>query len=123
MKKLMLLMIIIPVIVNANPIWLGVNISEICFNKSGEWTLEIDNGSISSLEYLDSLVLKCNSGRAKIIEFDTTNYIVITNVNLNKAISFNKNADCIKLYSYFHGEFMIDSVCMGEITGSYLKNI
>ena len=55
MKKLIFVLTFIPIIVNANPIWLGVNISEIFFNESGEWTLEIDNVNIASVEYIDSL--------------------------------------------------------------------
>ncbi|MCF8359057.1 MAG: T9SS type A sorting domain-containing protein [Prolixibacteraceae bacterium] len=123
MKKLFFLLAFIPAIVNANPIWLGVNISEIYFDESGEWTLEIDNVNITSVEFIDSLFIECNSGLAKIIEFDTTDYIVITKENLNNIISFNKEEDCIKLYSYAFGEYVIDSVCVGEITGSYVKNI
>ena len=123
MKKLILLLTFIPSIINANPIWLGANISEIYFNESGEWTLEIDNVNISSLEYIDSLILKCNSGSAKITDFDTTDYIVITNENLTNTISFNKSADCIKLYSYSYGEYKVDSICIGNTSDSYLKNI
>lgn len=123
MKKLIFLLTFIPVIVNANPIWLGVNISEIYFSESGEWTLEIDNVNITSVEYLDSLILECNSGLTKITDFDTTDYIVIANENLANPISFNKSADCIKLYSYSFGEYKIDSICIGDISESYLKNI
>ncbi len=123
MKKLIFLLTFIPIIVNANPIWLGVNISEIFFNESGEWTLEIDNVNIASVEYIDSLIIECNSGSAKITNFDTTDYIVITNENLANSISFNKNADCIKLYSYSHGEYKVDSIRIGDISESYLKNI
>ena len=123
MKKLIFLLTFIPVIVNANPVWLGVNISEIYFNESGDWTLEIDSASSISIKYLDSLILECNSGLAKIANFDTTDYIVITNENLANSISFNKGADCIKLYSYSYGEYKVDSIRIGDIADSYLKNI
>ena len=123
MKKIFFLLTFFPVIVHANPIWLGVTISEIYFDESGGWTFEIDNVDISSVEFIDSLILECNSGLAKIVEFDTTDYIVIRNENLNNNISFNKENDCIKLYSYAFGDFVIDSICIGEIAGSYIKNI
>ncbi|MBN1925042.1 MAG: T9SS type A sorting domain-containing protein [Prolixibacteraceae bacterium] len=123
MKKIFFLLTFIPAIVNANPIWLGVNISEIYFDESGGWTLEIDNVNITSVEFIDSIIIECNSGLAKILEFDTTEYVVITNENLNNFISFNKEHDCIKLYSYAFGDFVIDSICIGEVAGSYLKNI
>lgn len=123
MKKLFFLLAFIPVIVSANPIWLGVNISEIYFNESGQWALEIDNANITSIQYLDSLVLECNAGSAKIAAFDTTDYIVVKSDNLTQKLSFNKSADCIKLYSYLFGAYKVDSIRIGDIPGSYLKNI
>lgn len=122
MKRLIFLLTFLPTVLIANPLVPGVSISEIFFNETGEWVLEIYNVE-NWVEYLDSLVLKCNSGEAKIVAFITADYIVVTNDNLSKAISFNKSADCIKLYSYMYDEYVVDSVCIGDITGSYLKNI
>ncbi len=124
MKKLILIsLILFPFLVYANPIWLGVSISEVYFSNSGEWTIEIDNVNMSSVSYLDSLVIECNSGFSTITTFDTTDFIVITNENLKNPITINKNDDCIKLFSYSYGTFKIDSICIGENDDSYLKNI
>src|SRR4030042_6382618 len=109
MRKILLaILIFFPVLIEANPIWLGVSISEIYFNESGEWTIEIDNKYITSVEYLDSIRIECNSGVATIIDFDTTDFIIITNNNLSNSITINKSADCVKIYSYSFGEYKTD---------------
>jgi hypothetical protein len=124
MRKILLaILIFIPVLMEANPIWLGVSISEIYFNESGEWTIEIDNKYITSVEYLDSIIIESNSGNATIEYFDTTDFIVITNSNLSNPISISKNCDLIKLYSFSHGEYKIDLIAIGDYSGSYLHNI
>jgi len=122
-KTLLAILIFIPVIMQANPIWLGVSISEIYFNESGEWTIEIDNKYIASVEYLDSIRIESNTGNATIIQFDTTDFIVITNGNLSNSISISKNGDLIKLYSFSYGGYKIDSIAIGDYSGSYLHNI
>jgi hypothetical protein len=122
-KILLAILIFIPVLMNANPIWLGVSISEIYFNKSGEWTIEIDNKYITSVEYLDSIRIESNTGSATIEHFDTTDFIVITNSNLSNYISISKNGDLIKIYSFLGGGYKIDSIAIGDYSSSYLHNI
>lgn len=138
MKKFIILIVFIPVLLKANPIAIYpyMTISEIYFGDTISWILEIDNTiaydydevddsliAISPLKYIDSLILECNAGKAKIVEFDTTDYIIITNNSLNNSISLNKNTDYIKLYSYSSGVYIMDSLCIGNETNSYLKNI
>jgi hypothetical protein len=124
MKKLILFILIsIPVFIKANPIWLGASISEIYFDEYGEWTIEIDNKYITSVEYLDSIRIECSSGSATIEHFDTTDFIVITNSNLSNSISISKNGDLIKLYSFAYGDYKMDCIAIGDYSGSYLHNI
>ena len=123
MKKILFILLFIPILLNANPTWLGFNISEIYFDESGQWQLEIDNEYVHLWEYLDSLVIESNSGRSSVRNIDTTRYIIIKNENLSKPITINKNGDCIKLYTCIGSEFKTDSICIGEMPGSYLKNI
>jgi len=99
-KSLLIILIFAPILIKANPIWLGVSISEIYFNESGEWTIEIDNKYITSVDYLDSIRIECISGSATIEHFDTNDFITITNSNLNSPILISKNSDLIKLYSF-----------------------
>jgi hypothetical protein len=124
MKKLFIILLIsIPVAMVANPIWLGVSISEVYFDKSGQWTLEMDNRDMSPVAFLDSIMIACNSGSATLIDFDTTDFIVITDDNLSNFISIDKNNDCIRLYSFSFGEYLVDSIAIGDYPGSYLHHI
>ncbi len=123
MKKIVLLIFLLfPSVMFANPTWLGVNISEIYFDGNGDWVLEINN-YYEPAEYLDSIVIECSSGRAKIQFYDNVYYIVISNANLSTPLTFNKDNDCIKLISYSYTEFKTDSVDLGIHPGSYLKHI
>jgi len=116
-------MVFAPTLLVANPTWLGVTISEIYFDETGEWKLEINNIDMASVDQMDSLFIECNSGVAKITDFDTTDYIVVTNKNLNHPIEINKDSDLIILYSYSFGEYKTDRIAVGNYHDSYLKNI
>jgi predicted nuclease of predicted toxin-antitoxin system len=124
MKKIILIILTLaPFILKANPVWEGASISEIYFDESGNWTLEIDNYNMGSVEWLDSLKLETNSGIATITNFDTTDYIVINNSNLSDSISINKNSDFITLYSYSAAQYKVDTIAIGSLPNSYLEDI
>ena len=126
MKKLLVLLLMLtPVFAKANPIAIGINISEISFDESGGWSLEIR--SMDSAMYGGSIYIQTCSGIAQITNFESNakfgyyEYIVITNKNLSKSLTINKDYDCIKLVS--DSAIGNDSVCLGDYPGSYLKNI
>lgn len=127
MKKLLVLLLMLtPVFAKANPIEVGIYLSEISFDKSGDWSLEIHNMFIDPLQG-SGLFMETCSGRAQVLSFDSASgfgyweYIVITNKNLSKSLTINKDYDCIKLIS----DSLIGhkSVCIGDYPGSYLHNI
>lgn len=129
MKKLLVLLLVLtPVFAKANPIAVGIILSEISFDESGDWSLEILNRYTDSLLRYDIYIETC-SGTAKIIsldsvsDFDYYGYIVITNKNLSKSLTINKDYDCIKLITSPNFVIGNDSVCLGNYPGSYLKNI
>ena len=127
MKKLLLLLLMFtPVFAKANPIEVGIFLSEISFDKSGDWSLEIINMFIDPLLGSGLFIETC-SGRARVLSFDSASdsgycgYIVITNKNPSKSLTINKDYDCIKLIS----DSLIGhkSVSIGDYPGSYLHNI
>ena len=80
-------------------------ISELVFNPSHQWTLELEmfidqymqvNGAI------DSIVLKSNSSRAKLISFPLEHYILftITSANLNGPFILNYLQDTLRVITY-----------------------
>ena len=128
MKKLLLLLLMLtPVFAKANPISVGISLSEISFDESGDWSLEIR--SMDSAMYLGSIYIQTCSGTAQITNFESNanwgdyEYVVITNKNLSKSLTINKDYDCIKLITSPHFVIGNDSVCLGDYPGSYLKNI
>lgn len=123
MKKFIFLLCLLPFLSNANPIWIGMQISEVRFNETGGWTLEINNQEADVLDYIDSLVLRSNSGSARIINYDINDFIIISNNNLDQSLDIDMNGDCIYLYSYSYGESNMDSICIGDLPSSYLNNI
>ncbi len=123
MRKLILIMVVItPIIIKANPIMIGASISELYFDESGDWTIEIDN-KYNVVNYLEHFEIECKSGSATIEYFDSADFIVIKNINLSNSISISKDSDLIKLYSYIGGDYIIDSIAIGKYPGSYLHNI
>ncbi len=127
MKKLLVLLLLLtPVFAKANPIEVGIYLSEISFDKSGDWSLEINNMFIDPL-LGSGLFMETCSGRAQVLSFDSASgfgywgYLVITNKNLSKSLTINKDYDCIKLIS----DSLIGhkSVSIGNYPGSYLHNI
>ncbi|MDD4636478.1 MAG: hypothetical protein PHV66_02555, partial [Bacteroidales bacterium] len=128
MKKLLVLLLMLtPVFAKANPINAGIYLSEISFDQSGDWSLEIC--SIDSTIYYGNVYIQTCSGTAQITNFESGQkfgiykyeYIVITNKNLSKSLTINKDYDCVKLIA----DFVIDPkiVRIGDYPGSYLHNI
>ncbi|HPL05823.1 MAG TPA: T9SS type A sorting domain-containing protein [Bacteroidales bacterium] len=118
MKKYLFILLFLPTLVCANQIWLGAVISEIYFDDSGGWMLELFYP-----HYSDSILIESDSGYAKIVDCDASELTIISNINLSDTVSFNKDSDCIKVHTYASGDYMVDSICIGEKAGSYLKNI
>jgi len=129
MKKLLVLLILLsPVFAKANPIQFGIMLSEISFDQSGDWSLEIR--SMDSAMYLGNIYIRTNSGTAQITNFvsefksfGSYEYIVITNKNLSNNLTINKDYDCVKLVTSTGFVLGHDSVCLGDYPGSYLHTI
>lgn len=130
MKKILVLLFLLsPVFVKANPISIpGIMLSEISFDQSGDWSLEIRSMD-SAMYYYGNIYIQTSSGTAKITNFVSEpkfgyyEYIVITNKNLSNNLTINKDYDCIKLFTSPPFVLCNDSVCVGDYPGSYLHSI
>ncbi len=105
-----------------NPIIFSFLISEIYFDESGDWILEIGIEDMYSFELGDSIYLETNSGIALVTLFDTAMFTPITNENLSNELDINKDNDRVVLHTNFI-EYLSDTVLLGEAEGSYLHNI
>lgn len=121
-KALFILLFFLSSIVYTNPIFYSYLISEIYFDESGDWILEIGIDEPMNFEFWDSLYLETNSGIALITLFDTATFTPITNENLSNDLAINKDNDRIVLHTNFI-DYLNDTVLLGEAEGSYLKNI
>ena len=109
----------------ANPISAISRISEIYFNESGEWTIELDLTEYYYYNLCDSIKIESNTGIGKIISFDTTYYIIVINKeNLDNPISISKEGDYIRIHFYYSdGRTNTDDIAIGNYPESYLHNI
>lgn len=121
-KALFILLFFLSTIVYTNPIFYSYLISEIYFDESGDWILEIGIDEPMNFEFWDSLYLETNSGIALITLFDTATFTPITNENLSNDLAINKDNDRIVLHTNFI-DYLNDTVLLGEAEDSYLKNI
>ena len=93
---------------NANPIYYPppqAFISELTFNASNDWTLELEIFIDQNLQVngiIDSIVFLTNSSRASLISFPTGNYILftITTTNLNSPLTINHIHDTLRVITY-----------------------
>lgn len=127
MKKLLVLLLVLtPVFAKANPIETGIFLSEVSFDQSGEWSIELCNMFYDPFQG-SGLYIETSSGRARVISCDSvpdigyTGYIIITNKDLSKSLTINKDYDCVKLIC--ESQIGHDSVCLGNYPGSYLHSI
>jgi hypothetical protein len=124
MKRLLLtLMLSLCSLAFANPIIYSFLISEIYFDESGNWVIEIWLENNQNFEFYDLRYLESNSGIAEFTHFDTTEYTTITNLNLSNDLIINKDNDWIVLHINTNSKYQNDTVLLGEAEGSYLKNI
>jgi hypothetical protein len=93
---------------NSNPIFYPAPqafFSELTFNASHEWTLELEIFIDQNLQVngiIDSIVLQSNSSRARLINFPAGNYILftITSANLNSQMTINYIQDTLRVITY-----------------------
>ncbi len=121
-KLIIIILLIVPALLNANPIPVGLSIWELYFDESGEWTLEVIDPEGYIFEFIDYLELECINGNAYIESIDSAKYIVVTNSDLSNQLTINKDSDLIKLTSYGLGGYS-EVIAIGNYEGSYLKNI
>ncbi|NTW34295.1 MAG: carboxypeptidase regulatory-like domain-containing protein [Bacteroidetes bacterium] len=108
-KTLILLSILIicatPKITSANPSILPI-ISEVFFDDSDNWTIELCNKLFTNFENLDGLRIVTSTDTAIIkkgVEFKG-NCILLTNADLEKPIKLIRNGDCLHFESKFNGD-------------------
>lgn len=107
-------------------------ISEVFVDSTGEWSIEIGFFEWDILE-IDSLMLETSSGSSIItyysfipgggfVGFDSL--AVITNNNLETALTINNESDFVKLSSHtYNGWEAYDYVAFGDYPGSFLDCI
>jgi hypothetical protein len=103
-------------------------ISEVFFDGSGNWTIELGFYPYYYSE-IDSIRIESSTG-SSIINFCTLtpgggspnfdSITVITKLNLVAPVSINPNADYIKVTSYIFGYGTYDYVAFGNYPGSFL---
>ncbi|MEA3391353.1 MAG: T9SS type A sorting domain-containing protein [Candidatus Marinimicrobia bacterium] len=122
MKRLIAISIILFSLINANPIYdPSVHLSEIKVNNSNDWVIEfkVRSEGIGA----DSLKLECNDGFALITHLDTSDYSLISNANLKGSLILNSDGDVIVLHYYIWGQDYTETLRIGYIEDSYIKNI
>jgi hypothetical protein len=93
---------------NSNPVFYPAPqafISELTFNASHDWTLELElfiDQNLPVNGIIDSIVLLSNSSRARLVSFPAGNYILftITSANLNSQFTINYNLDSLRVITY-----------------------
>lgn len=108
------------VFLSANPIWVGAIPSELYFDESGDWVLEIYQ-EIHGMPP-DSIFLHSSDGMAKITQYDTTRYFIVTKDSLDRPLDINRSGDYLSIYYYVSGYSMTDSIVFGDYPGSTVYN-
>lgn len=93
------------ILLKANPIMLPqVNFSELNFDKSGNWVLELEYSyDPNHFIPIDSIFIKSSTGIAKIKRYDMVNsngLIIVRNDSLLKALAINPSGDSISIIYY-----------------------
>ncbi|MDL2314801.1 T9SS type A sorting domain-containing protein [Bacteroidales bacterium OttesenSCG-928-C19] len=112
----------------ANPIKIRpAIISEIYFNESGGWTIELTEmfTYYYQTRNIDSIKVECIAETGNVLTVDTTFYqFFFTRNDLDNPVAFSKESDKIKVYSFLNnGDIYTDSIAIGNHPESYLRNI
>lgn len=103
-------------------------ISEIFFNSSGNWTIELGFLNYSTAD-IDSIIIETSAGSSKVNfytliqgggypNFDSL--AVISDINLNTPLMIDPLNDYIKVISYILGFSFTDYVALGNYPGSFV---
>ena len=106
-------------------------ISELYFDNSGNWFIEIELGTAGSNDILelDSICITSNAGRARIKSINSIDYCsypVITSDSLSSPLAINKYGDHLTLIIYPADTLLYsreDQFIFGNQTGSVLDSI
>ena len=128
MKKtiIILISIIIGLEINANPIALPtIEISELQFENSGEWILELGFYEVNQNGLsIDSIFLYSTEDTVKLPSYtfsDSTGVFVITNDSLSSDFNINRYGDTIKVVYYVEGYSVEDVLIFGNIEGAVIN--
>ena len=110
----------------ANPIALpSIRISELFFDESGNWKLELGYYDVYPEEFsFDSIFLYSTHDTAKItvdILEGSTGVFIITADNLKSEFIIKRYADTVKIISYTWGEPIEDMLIFGDIPGASIN--
>lgn len=127
MKKIILVFIlaIIGIRLDANPIPVPtLAISELYFENSNDWKLEIKYDYIYTGFSFDSIFLCSGQDSVKLPDYPLTGYsghIVLTNDSLSSAFHINRFGDILRLTTYSSIFFQFtDELLFGNVNGSVI---
>ena len=129
MKKfyILILNLIVGLSIYANPISEPtIEISELYFDNSGNWKLELQYFNYDYIEMsFDSVFIYSSTDTARIpdnfFEFDATTetaFIIITQDSLNSEFNLNKLGDTLKLVTYYSSYPTEDILIFGNVSGA-----
>jgi hypothetical protein len=127
MRKILTLLILVTVIqINyANPIPVPtIEISELYFDASGEWTLELVYYEMTLIP--DSIKLFSTEDTVNLPPFtfpfnNNVEFLLITNDILPSDFNINRYGDTIKLVSYIYGDCFEDVLIFGNSVGAVIN--
>jgi hypothetical protein len=121
-RSIFILLILFTSFIYANPIDASPSLSEIKIVNPDNWFVEIVNLG-NQLDEADSIILFSNFGSAKVESFDTTEYVILTQNNFLTNLQLQRTQDFIKLYIHYPNGAHVDSIKIGDCSGSRLHNI
>ena len=128
MKKIWILFLLftIGLSINANPIALPtIEISELYFDESDNWKLELGYFYINPEGYtFDSLFISSSEDTAKLADYlliGEMGQLVLTPDSLTTNFRINRLGDTIKVISYTHGMQFEDNLIFGNLSGSSIN--
>jgi len=121
MKKIVCLLLVAVYSLIANPVVLGLDITEFKFDSQNNWQLEIKFNNYTSAMDFDSLVIFSSSGHSKInsnvLGSSQVYHVVENTLNcLNRLLELNPVGDQIELRSYLmylNGQYQSDYINYG----------
>jgi hypothetical protein len=128
MKKIYILffLLMLALTINANPIPVPtIEISELYFDESDNWKLELGYSYINPEGYtFDSIFILSSADTAKIADYFLTGEIgqfVITTDSLTTDFRINRLGDTIKVISYAYGGKFEDILIFGNVLGASIN--